>query len=146
MPDSPPYEYALCARDYFKRRDLICHKCDDALRGSYVKGLGRKYHLEHFTCHICDVPFGDKTYYEHEDEPYCFYHYATLYASLCEGCTLPILKEFVRNFPLLKGDARSSTNHFFCSRSRSFATARTSNGIQIVIRYTSIGTSHCAIA
>jgi hypothetical protein len=28
--------YPLCERDYFARLDLICGKCDKALRGSYI--------------------------------------------------------------------------------------------------------------
>jgi hypothetical protein len=33
-PDGKPYP--LCERDYFRRLNLICAKCDQALRGSYI--------------------------------------------------------------------------------------------------------------
>lgn len=73
--------YPLCERDYFARLDLICAKCDQALRSSYITAcgelaspcngsgadkLGNKYHVEHFTCSECDVLFGpNDSYYEH---------------------------------------------------------------------------------
>lgn len=75
-------QYPLCERDYFARLDLICAKCDKALRSSYITACGElrcrlgssgvaeglaglKYHIEHFTCSACDVVFGPKdSYYE----------------------------------------------------------------------------------
>ena len=74
--------YPLCERDYFARLDLICAKCDQALRSSYITAcgefrivrpchelthvIGEKYHVEHFTCSECDVVFGpNDSYYEH---------------------------------------------------------------------------------
>lgn len=87
---------AFCEHCYFKRQDLLCHACDGALRGSYITALGKKYHVEHFTCSLCSVVFGsDDSYYEHEDSIYCRYHYSTLYAAKCEGCKTAILKQFV---------------------------------------------------
>lgn len=86
----------LCETCYFKRLDLICYKCNGALRGSYITALGKKYHTDHFTCSLCSVIFGpEDSYYEHEDNIYCRYHYSTLYASKCEGCKTAILKQFV---------------------------------------------------
>lgn len=32
--------YPLCERDYFARLDLICNKCDQALRSSYITACG----------------------------------------------------------------------------------------------------------
>lgn len=89
----------LCEHCYFKRQDLLCCSCDGALRGSYITALGKKYHVEHFTCSLCSVVFGsDDSYYEHEDNIYCRYHYSTLYAAKCEGCKTAILKQFVEVF------------------------------------------------
>ncbi len=42
-------QYPLCERDYFSPLDLLCHKCDGALRGSYITALDGKYHIDHFT-------------------------------------------------------------------------------------------------
>lgn len=80
--EEPEGMYPLCERDYFARLELICAKCDQALRSSYItacgeysvfsSGLqqnscqGNKYHVEHFTCSECDVLFGpNDSYYEH---------------------------------------------------------------------------------
>lgn len=89
----------LCEQCYFRRQDLLCSTCDGALRGSYITALGKKYHVEHFTCSLCSTVFGsDDSYYEHEDSIYCRYHYSTLYAAKCEGCKTAILKQFVEVF------------------------------------------------
>lgn len=86
----------LCEHCYFKRLDLLCYSCKSALRGSYITALDRKYHVEHFTCSLCDRVFGpEDSYYEHNKQIYCHYHYSTLYASKCEGCQTSILKQFV---------------------------------------------------
>lgn len=73
--------YPLCETDYFARLDLICAKCGQALRSSYITACGtyshdrqsdsadpagEKYHVEHFTCSECDTLFGpNDSYYEH---------------------------------------------------------------------------------
>nr|XP_018259121.1 rho GTPase activator [Kwoniella dejecticola CBS 10117]OBR81279.1 rho GTPase activator [Kwoniella dejecticola CBS 10117] len=88
--------YPLCERDYFARLDLICAKCDQALRASYITACGNKYHVEHFTCSECDVLFGpNDSYYEHGGKVYCHYHYSTQFAVKCVGCETAILKQFV---------------------------------------------------
>ncbi|KAK8843361.1 hypothetical protein IAR55_007018 [Kwoniella newhampshirensis] len=88
--------YPLCERDYFARLDLICAKCDQALRASYITACGSKYHVEHFTCSECDVLFGpNDSYYEHGGKVYCHYHYSTRFAVKCVGCETAILKQFV---------------------------------------------------
>lgn len=92
-------QYALCEYDYFKKLDLICFNCDSALRGPYITALGNKYHLEHFKCAVCQKVFeSDESYYEHESNIYCHYHYSKLYASHCEGCHSSIVKQFVELF------------------------------------------------
>lgn len=96
FPAEKPHEYALCEHDYFQRLDLICAKCDNALRGSYVTALGRKYHVDHFTCTGCPKLFGkDESYYDEGGKPYCFEHYASWYAQQCHGCNLAVLKQYV---------------------------------------------------
>lgn len=88
--------YPLCERDYFRRLNLLCAKCGEALRGSYITAVNKKYHLDHFTCSLCDTVFGpDETYYEHDANIYCNYHYSIKHAVMCGGCKMPILKQFV---------------------------------------------------
>lgn len=89
-------QYPLCETDYFRRLGLLCHQCGGALRGSYITALNRKYHVDHFTCSMCTTVFGAQdSYYEHDSNVYCHYHYSTRFAQRCSGCQTAILKQFV---------------------------------------------------
>jgi hypothetical protein len=45
---------------------------------------------------ISQAKFGPSdSYYEHEDNVYCHYHYSTRFANKCAGCNTAILKQFV---------------------------------------------------
>ncbi|KAI9493628.1 hypothetical protein BDB00DRAFT_821838 [Zychaea mexicana] len=86
----------LCERDYFRRLSLVCESCGEALRGPYITAVGKKFHLEHFCCHACSVVLGPSdSYYEHQDNVYCHYHYSVKFAIKCSGCRTAILKQFV---------------------------------------------------
>jgi hypothetical protein len=86
----------LCERDYFRRLNLVCENCGEALRGAYISALDKKYHVEHFTCSMCEIVFGpEDSYYEHGGKVYCHYHYSVNYAVKCSGCKVAILKQFV---------------------------------------------------
>ncbi|KAK4218744.1 hypothetical protein QBC37DRAFT_177784 [Rhypophila decipiens] len=92
-------QYPLCETDYFRRLGLLCHKCGGALRGSYITALDHKYHVDHFTCSLCPTVFGAQdSYYEHDGQVYCHYHYSTQFAQRCSGCQTAILKQFVEIF------------------------------------------------
>ncbi|KAK3372509.1 hypothetical protein B0H63DRAFT_299322 [Podospora didyma] len=92
-------QYPLCETDYFRRLGLLCHQCHGALRGSYITALDRKYHVDHFTCSLCPTVFGaSDSYYEHDGQVYCHYHYSTQFAQRCSGCQTSILKQFVEIF------------------------------------------------
>ncbi|KAK5987315.1 Rho-type GTPase-activating protein 1 [Cladobotryum mycophilum] len=92
-------QYPLCETDYFRRLGLLCHQCGGALRGSYITALERKYHVDHFTCSLCTTVFGAQdSYYEHDGNVYCHYHYSTQFAQRCNGCQTAILKQFVEIF------------------------------------------------
>ncbi|KAJ2915449.1 hypothetical protein MD484_g4942, partial [Candolleomyces efflorescens] len=86
----------LCERDYFSRLNLICAKCNMALRASYITACNKKFHVEHFTCSLCPTLFGPQdSYYEHDGDVYCHFHYSTRFATKCAGCNSAILKQFV---------------------------------------------------
>ncbi|CEH15937.1 Adaptor protein Enigma and related PDZ-LIM proteins [Ceraceosorus bombacis] len=88
--------FPLCEVDYFRRLDLICAKCSGALRGSYITALGKKFHVEHFTCSVCPTVFGPQdSYYEHDGQVFCHFHYSSRFAIRCTGCRTAILKQFV---------------------------------------------------
>lgn len=89
----------LCEHCYFKRQQLLCYRCGESLRGSYITALDRKYHVEHFTCTLCTTVFGpDDSYFEYDGGVYCRTHYGALFAFACEGCRSPILKQYVETY------------------------------------------------
>lgn len=97
--DNGEGQYPLCETDYFRRLGLLCFQCGGALRGSYITALDRKYHVDHFTCSLCPTVFGAQdSYYEHEANVYCHFHYSTQFAQRCNGCHTAILKQFVEIF------------------------------------------------
>lgn len=58
--------------------------------------IAKKFHVEHFTCSVCPTLFGPQdSYYEHDGDVYCHYHYSTRFATKCAGCNSAILKQFV---------------------------------------------------
>lgn len=64
-----------------------------------MTALEKKYHIDHFTCSICPTAFGARdSYYEHDGDVYCHYHYSTHFAQRCNGCQTAILKQFVEIF------------------------------------------------
>lgn len=85
----------LCEYDYFRRIDLICFTCDNAIRGAYITAIGHKYHPEHFYCNVCHKVFETEDYYEHGGKIYCHYHYSKVHASHCQACGAAILKQYV---------------------------------------------------
>ncbi|KAI7864075.1 hypothetical protein BDF14DRAFT_1952791 [Spinellus fusiger] len=89
-------QHPLCERDYFRRLKLVCDNCGEALRGSYITAVGKKFHLDHFSCSVCSVLFGpEDSYYEHDNNVYCHEHYSKQFAIKCSGCSSAILKQFV---------------------------------------------------
>jgi hypothetical protein len=51
--------YALCESDYYRRPDLLCHTCKDALRGSQVTANSGRYSMEQFSCAYFPMLFDD---------------------------------------------------------------------------------------
>ncbi|ORX82066.1 RhoGAP-domain-containing protein [Anaeromyces robustus] len=86
----------LCENDYYKRLDLICAKCGNALLDSHINAIGKKYHVEHFCCAKCNVVFKSQDlYYEHNGDIYCQKDYSMLYASKCGSCRTSVLKQYI---------------------------------------------------
>ncbi|KAG8958044.1 hypothetical protein FRC00_003109 [Tulasnella sp. 408] len=95
MSESDGKQQPLCERDYFRRLNLICARCGQALWESYFTAGDKKYHGEHFTCSVCPTLFGSQDpYYEHNGDLYCHFHYSTRVATKCFGCGTAILKRF----------------------------------------------------
>ncbi|KAJ2821832.1 Rho-type GTPase activating protein Rga1, partial [Coemansia erecta] len=95
--DDSEGRHLLCEKHYFERTNMVCARCREPLDTTYVHAMGRKYHPDHFTCTACPTVFGpDGTYYEHEGDAYCLYHYTYLVAKKCAGCQQPIMKLFLQ--------------------------------------------------
>ncbi|KAI9205138.1 uncharacterized protein BJ171DRAFT_581345 [Polychytrium aggregatum] len=88
--------HVFCERDYFRRLDLLCAKCGEAMRGPHISALNKKFHMEHFTCSVCPKIFRQRDcYYERDGQIYCQEHYSKSFAARCGGCRTFVLKNFV---------------------------------------------------
>ncbi|KAJ2602660.1 Rho-type GTPase activating protein Rga1 [Coemansia sp. RSA 1286] len=97
LEDSDGKHHLLCEKHFSERTNMVCARCKDPLDNTYVHAMGRKYHPDHFTCTACPTIFGpDGTYYEHDNDAYCLYHYTYLVARKCAGCQQPIMKLFLQ--------------------------------------------------
>jgi hypothetical protein len=73
--------------------------------------LDKKYHPDHFTCSICPTVFGQNdSYYEHNGQVYCHFHYSTRCAARCASCHSAILKQYVE----INRNSRDETYHPEC--------------------------------
>ncbi|RSL56832.1 hypothetical protein CEP53_006683 [Fusarium sp. AF-6] len=96
----------LCERDYFRRLELLCFKCDKSLEESYQTALGRRYHHEHFSCDACDRVFGKgESYYEYDNTVLCLLDYLKLDSQRCQSCEFPVLTEVVNTADSEDGSA-----------------------------------------
>ncbi|SCU79400.1 LADA_0B00386g1_1 [Lachancea dasiensis] len=88
----------LCQQDYFKRNNLLCFVCGQALRGVYYNAFGRLYDEEHFCCKICNEKCGVNTCFNYQDDLYCKYHFLKYFSNRCKGCDYPISDQYIE-FP-----------------------------------------------
>jgi len=87
-----------------------CARCSKPIKGRSFTALGKVWHPEHFTCHVCDVPFGNHNFQERDGLAYCKTHYVQLYGDNCAFCKTPI-HEFTVRFE----DKTFHKHHFFCN-------------------------------
>eukprot|EP00794_Sanderia_malayensis_P013815 gene13815-15260_t len=69
----------------------VCAACSKPIVGQVCTALGRTWHPEHFTCAVCEVPLGTKTFFERDGKPYCEEDYHEQFAPRCSYCEGPIL-------------------------------------------------------
>jgi len=50
-----------------------CGSCGEAIFGKCVTALGKKWHVEHFVCQVCQKPFTSQ-YFNRDGKPYCDLH------------------------------------------------------------------------
>eukprot|EP01123_Difflugia_compressa_P000112 TRINITY_DN10217_c0_g1_i1.p1 TRINITY_DN10217_c0_g1~~TRINITY_DN10217_c0_g1_i1.p1 ORF type:complete len:446 (-),score=80.34 TRINITY_DN10217_c0_g1_i1:102-1385(-) len=98
---TPHYEILLLKK---------CARCGKPCKGRSVTALGKVWHPDHFSCHICSVPFVESHYYENDGLPYCETHYIQLFGNNCAFCKEPVLKGVVKFL-----DKAYHSEHFLCA-------------------------------
>ncbi|CUA68157.1 Paxillin homolog 1 [Caenorhabditis elegans] [Rhizoctonia solani] len=86
----------LCEQDWKMMYLPKCRQCGLAIETQAIYAsdgqLKGKYHKECFNCYTCHQPFPDRSFYVHQERPYCKYHYHEANNSLCAApsCRDPI--------------------------------------------------------
>lgn len=89
----------------------VCAACSKPIVGQVCTALGRTWHPEHFTCAVCEVPLGTKTFFERDGKPYCEEDYHEQFAPRCAYCEGPILDACVTAM-----DQTWHPEHFVCAQ------------------------------
>lgn len=89
--DGHPY----CEDDYCEKFSARCKGCGKAIHGDYIQALGSTWHREHLVCAICQRPFGDKGFLEHDGKPYCEHDYYDRFGLHCAVCGEPMHGTFL---------------------------------------------------
>lgn len=83
-----------CRPDFNRLYLPTCRGCGRAVERKAVSSLDGKmtgqWHQHCFRCHACHASFENKTFYVHNNHPYCQRDYHRLNHSLCGKCDLPI--------------------------------------------------------
>ncbi|KIO23972.1 hypothetical protein M407DRAFT_26587, partial [Tulasnella calospora MUT 4182] len=85
----------LCERDHFRRLDLTCARCKQALKESYIAACNKKFHAEHFTCSVCPKLLKPQGAWSRNGDVYCRRHYSMWSATNCTGCWTLVADPFV---------------------------------------------------
>lgn len=81
---------AYCRNDYLRSFAPRCGGCGNPILDNYISALNRYWHPECFVCRDCRSPFGGRSFFDHEGQPYCETHYHAKRGSLCASCDKPI--------------------------------------------------------
>ncbi|CAF0984097.1 unnamed protein product [Brachionus calyciflorus] len=94
--------YCLKCHDKF---DIpICAGCHTPIEERIVNALGKTWHVEHFACAKCEIPFNGSRHFEKRGLAYCETHYNQLFGNLCFVCNM-----------IISGDVISFMNKTLCS-------------------------------
>lgn len=88
----------------------VCAACDQPIAGQAVTAIGKKWHLEHFTCTQCGVELYNRSFFERDERPYCEEDYHKLFSPRCAYCNGPILDKCVTAL-----EQSWHPEHFFCA-------------------------------
>lgn len=80
-----------CLRCHDKLDIPICSACHKPIdQERIVYALGKQWHVEHFACAQCEIPFNGSRHYEKRGLAYCETHYNSLFGELCFVCNKKI--------------------------------------------------------
>ncbi|ORX44124.1 hypothetical protein BCR36DRAFT_415163 [Piromyces finnis] len=84
----------LCETDYLRRLDLLCAKCCCAIRGPHINAVNKKFHVEHFTCDVCNTVLPPSSnYFQNNGNIYCQEHFSELFVNRCSGCHTLLIRQ-----------------------------------------------------
>ncbi|XP_077359278.1 transforming growth factor beta-1-induced transcript 1 protein-like isoform X1 [Festucalex cinctus] len=89
--DGRPY----CESDYFTLFSPHCAHCNKPILNKMVTALDKNWHPECFCCVKCSSTFGEEGFHDREGHQYCQQCFLTLFASRCQGCSQPILENYI---------------------------------------------------
>uniref|UniRef100_A0A3Q2FYS8 Transforming growth factor beta-1-induced transcript 1 protein n=1 Tax=Cyprinodon variegatus TaxID=28743 RepID=A0A3Q2FYS8_CYPVA len=89
--DGRPY----CESDYFMLFSPHCAHCSKPILNKMVTALDKNWHPECFCCVKCSRSFGDEGFHDRDGQQYCQQCFLTLFASRCQGCSQPILENYI---------------------------------------------------
>uniref|UniRef100_A0A8B9LJE5 Transforming growth factor beta 1 induced transcript 1 n=1 Tax=Astyanax mexicanus TaxID=7994 RepID=A0A8B9LJE5_ASTMX len=89
--DGRPY----CEPDYFSLYSPHCAQCNKPILNKMVTALDKNWHPECFCCVKCSRTFGDEGFHDREGKQYCQQCFLALFASRCQGCSQPIMENYI---------------------------------------------------
>ncbi|KAF4944199.1 hypothetical protein FGADI_12853 [Fusarium gaditjirri] len=89
----------LCEKDYTRRLESKCFKCNEVLTGTYITtfreyAAEQSYHPQHSTCDECETLLSIDSYHPYEKGVYCELHFCRKFAPYCGGCKFPLLEDY----------------------------------------------------
>lgn len=82
----------------------ICSACHTSIDNErVVYALGKQWHVEHFACAQCEIPFNGSRHFEKRGLAYCETHFNQLFGEKCFTCN-----------KIISGDEFTSMNKAWC--------------------------------
>lgn len=97
--------------DLAKAQGPLCAACNNVVIGPAVSAMGRAWHVEHFACAQCSVPFMGGKFIPRDNKPYCDGCYSELFQIRCYKCSEPIVDKCVTVF-----EKNYHPHHFMCAK------------------------------
>jgi hypothetical protein len=74
-----------------------CSKCGQNITGQVFEALGKKYHLDCFTCEVGGHKIGENVnFHAHEGKIYCPTHFEEIVLNKCSGCQKLIRGQYIK--------------------------------------------------